>query len=534
MSDIDFICYGPFSSYDSMCNSVRANSNANIVDCSYSPAVTENIQIVNAQANQLYLVMTSCYDNVPGNISAVPTPASAIANCSNTALRMVSFIDANANGIQDTNETTFPYGQFAYTNNSTGTQHNIADANGYYLLENENSQSYNISYTIPAPYNEYFTVPPGYDNVYTQVPALMETFYFPVTAVAPFSDVNIQAISRRPPQPGFVNTTDIVYKNLGTSASSGSITFTIGSEQTFQNLPAGAVAIGTNGFEYAYTNLQPYETRTITVSTLTGTNVAPQSVTTTAASIVTNEEETITENNTSVLTQTVVASFDPNDIIESHGPQIDVATFNAAEDYLYYTIRFQNMGTANAQFIDIVHALDPQIVPNTIVMLNASHDYEMDRTGYLVKWHLADIQLPPASVNEQASNGYVYFKAKAYDFIMADDIIPATASIYFDYNSPVVTDTFQTNFIQNVSATDIVNKKAFSLYPNPAGNLVNISANDNIKEVRVYDITGKTLLQKTFNSETRIALPTDNLATGTYFIQVKTQSGTTTQKLVKN
>lgn len=533
--DVDFICYGPFSSEATMCSSVQANPDANIADCSYSPRAIENIQIINAQAGQYYLVLVSSINNAPGNISATPTPLSAIANCSNYTLQMVSFIDSNANGIYDTNETTFPYGQFVYTNNNTGAEHNVASTNGSYTIQNlGGSQSYNISYTIPAPYNDYFTAPSGYNNVYTQVPALMETFYFPITVAQPFSDVIVESISRRSPQPGFTNTTDIVYKNLGTTPSSGSITFTIGSEQTFESLPAGAVAIGTNGFEYAYTNLQPYETRTITVSTLTGTNVAPQSVTTTAASIVPNEEESIPGNNTSTLSQIVFASYDPNDIAESHGPQINADGFNAAGDYLYYTIRFQNMGTANAQFIDIQHTLDSQIDPSTIIMLHASHNYEMDRTGNLVKWHLANIQLPPASTNEQASNGYVYFKAKANRDMIPGDMIPATAAIYFDYNSPVVTNTFQTNFIQDTSATDTVNKKVFSLYPNPAGNLVNISANDSIKEVRVYDITGKTLLQKTFNSETRIALPTDNLATGTYFIQVKTQSGTTTQKLVKN
>jgi hypothetical protein len=535
--DVDFACFGPFTSHESGCGYLAVgNGDSYTVDCSYSASAIEELNIPNAQAGEYYILLVTNFSGQTGSITINPlAPSTGVIGCS--GIHMVSFVDANGNGDFDADESALLYGEFTYADSTTGLQHVIADANGDYTIYNENPGiGYTISYSIPAPYTDYYTINPAvYDNIHSQPASLMETFYFPVTITQPYNDVSIQAISRRAPQPGFNNTTDLVYTNMGTAPASGTISYTLAEGQLFAQLPEDAVNVTATGFELPFTGLMPFSSRTASVVTTTNTQTEPGALLTATASITLegSDGDSMTDNNTYSLAQTVVASYDPNDIAETHGPEIYVEHFNEENDYLYYTIRFQNMGSAAAQFINIEHTLDEAINPNTVVMLHGSHDYEMERTGTLLKWHLPNIQLPTISVNEPASQGYVYFKAKVYPGIQADSVIPAGASIYFDYNAPVITNTFQTLFVEDISATDVVSKKSFSMYPNPANGSVAINASQGITAVTVYDISGKILLGKTLNNETHTVLPTDNLATGTYFVQVKTQNGVATQKLLK-
>src|SRR5690606_25932664 len=75
----------------------------------------------------------------------------------------------------------------------------------------------------------------------------------------------------------------------------------------------------------------------------------------------------------------------------------------------------------------------------------------------------------------------------------------------------------------------------FNLYPNPANNVVNITNNENmfVKEVAVYDATGKLITTQNFNEQTEIQLNVENLASGTYMLHLKTEEGTAVKKLVK-
>ncbi len=75
-------------------------------------------------------------------------------------------------------------------------------------------------------------------------------------------------------------------------------------------------------------------------------------------------------------------------------------------------------------------------------------------------------------------------------------------------------------------------EKAYvSVYPNPAGNLVNLQANTHINHVIITNNIGQTVFSSDVdNNETRINL--DQFTSGMYFITVKTNNGTTTQKLM--
>src|SRR5690606_5316596 len=75
----------------------------------------------------------------------------------------------------------------------------------------------------------------------------------------------------------------------------------------------------------------------------------------------------------------------------------------------------------------------------------------------------------------------------------------------------------------------------FNIYPNPATNSVTITNNENmlVKEVAVYDTTGKLINTQNYNNEAEIQLNVENLASGTYMLHLQTAEGTAVKKLVK-
>lgn len=77
-TDVDFICWGPFSSQSGNCGSLTAG---NTVDCSYSTSATEVCDITGAVTGQYYLLLLTNYANVPGVITFHQTSGSGTTNC---------------------------------------------------------------------------------------------------------------------------------------------------------------------------------------------------------------------------------------------------------------------------------------------------------------------------------------------------------------------------------------------------------------------------------------------------------------------
>ncbi|MAR39143.1 MAG: hypothetical protein CMD22_00385 [Flavobacteriales bacterium] len=76
--DIDFICWGPFTNPNTMCNQLTA---ANVEDCSYSPTWDEVCQINGASTGDYYVLLITNYSNQSCNINFNQTGGNATTNC---------------------------------------------------------------------------------------------------------------------------------------------------------------------------------------------------------------------------------------------------------------------------------------------------------------------------------------------------------------------------------------------------------------------------------------------------------------------
>lgn len=352
-------------------------------------------------------------------------------------------------------------------------------------------------------------------------------------------DIGVYLYSGSAPRPGFTGVKYLKIKNHGLNSSvSGSVAF----EYDPKTILVGVVEIDngnsitytSNGFTLNFNDLESgnYERVKISIRVPAGLSLG-ESLSHTAVYL---DSDVNPANDSNTLVETVVGSYDPNDIMESQGPEIFYDDFSS-DDYLYYTIRFQNVGTADAINVSIDNTLDSSLDKSTVQMLSASHDYVFTRTDNQLNWQFDDIHLPSESMDEPNSHGYVYYKIKPTAGFQVGDVIPNTAEIYFDFNPAVVTNTFETEFVATLSNEKLENTE-FSIYPNPSSNSVELRFNNNLEnkvEIDICDIQGKLIFsQKKLLQNNVMKVDVSHLKSGLYFLKVNNGQGETTQKLIVN
>jgi uncharacterized repeat protein (TIGR01451 family) len=310
----------------------------------------------------------------------------------------------------------------------------------------------------------------------------------------------------------------------------------IDSDVSILSVSSGANYVTTNtgaGLIIDFTDIQANESIEIIVDLTTSVSANMNDVVSNMLIYTTPQNDIFEGNNNSFLTQVVNASFDPNDKMESHGPRIIYDDFTTSDEYLYYTIRFQNIGTAPAVTVRIEDVLDAQLDATTFQMLRASHDYIVTRVDQNLVWNFEAINLPAEQDDAEGSNGFVYFRIKPQSGYAVGDIIPNTASIYFDFNAPIITNTFNTEFVETLSIEN-VEEETFKIYPNPVSSMLHIQSKLEFNYIHITDLNGRVI--QTIKLEalnTNHVLNLESLDTGMYFIEIGTLNTKSTLKFIK-
>jgi len=449
-------------------------------------------------------------------------------NCAST-LALIPFVDSNGNGVKDTGEVIFDKGSFSYQVNNSGVlQYAYLDwynQDSAYIFDNNHTNSYDISFGINSDFTPYYSCSTTYSNQAT--PASGSTsLYFPVTLTQPFTDAEISYYTYNLPRAESIFVTSAIYSNEGSQVIlSGNLTFTKDPNTTVASVPVGAVITPT-GFTYSFTNLLPGEHRRLGFINLyipaIPTVSIGQSLTNNISIQVNNDA--IPSNNDSIITNAVVASYDPNNISESHGEKIIHSTFTA-NDYLYYTIQFENTGNSYAKNINVLNTLDTALDENTFQMLSSSHNVHTHRLGSQLTWNFDDINLPPTLTNPNSSHGSILFRIKPKPGFAIGDIIPATASIYFDSNPAIVTETFNTEFVQTLGALAF-DENNISLFPNPTSGSITIAnaSMRKIEAINIYEVSGKKVYASKSNIGETTIINVSGFERGIYFVELLSDS----------
>ncbi|MEP3974791.1 T9SS type A sorting domain-containing protein [Nonlabens ulvanivorans] len=388
----------------------------------------------------------------------------------------------------------------------------------------------------PNPENpSYWNISPP--NVVVNFPAQTSPFTqdFCVTANGTIEDLEIIVLPLEQARPGHDTDYKVVVKNKGNVTSSGSVTLDF--EEDFMTLLSTNPNAGNTPsyqLSWSFSNLQPFQmeeyefTMSLNTPTQSTNPLNGGDILTFTGTVTGTGTDAMPADNVMVFDQTVVNSYDPNDKTCLEGETIDPADVG---QYVHYMIRFENTGTASAVNIVVKDEIDlTQFDISTLIPLGGSHDYYTRiREGNVVEFIHEDINL---DFNDATNDGYVLFKIKTLNTLVAGDTFDNTAEIFFDFNFPIITNT-ETVTVMSTASVGESTDSSIKVYPNPAKSFINLSASNSLESVTIMDINGRTLSQTNFtgnSTDQRISL--ENLSSGIYFVTIQSGLGQKVEKLV--
>jgi uncharacterized repeat protein (TIGR01451 family) len=253
--------------------------------------------------------------------------------------------------------------------------------------------------------------------------------------------------------------------------------------------------------------------------------------------------DTVPADNIDSLIHAVRGSYDPNDKLIDPTDAVIIDSAQAGKQFYEYTIRFQNTGTDTAFQIRILDTLSSKLDINTMEVVAASHSFVINyKHSKIFEFYFPNVLLPDSNRNEPGSHGFIKFRIKPVTSVVLNDSIKNSASIYFDYNLPVRTNTTVSVF-RNAVITGVGNvnndSKSLKVFPNPAINnifyeLTKTTPGDH--SLLIYDIHGRLLYQSTIYSPGQTLkgnLSIDFLNSGLYILELKGKKSVARKKFVK-
>jgi uncharacterized repeat protein (TIGR01451 family) len=438
-------------------------------------------------------------------------------------------IDSDSNGC--TSSDIKGSNLMVISDNGSNSFATFTDQNGAYsVATNEGNFTTAITSQLP----DYFVATPASHTFSFTGMNNTHVADFCVAPIGAVNDLDISVYPQNTPRPGFHTQYHIVYRNKGTTTSSGSLNFEYNNNKISFLTASQTVASQTaSALTFNFANLHPFETRTIDVEF----NVFAPPVTNINDVIITNvtvnpvSGDETEDDNSFTLSQTVIGSFDPNIITCLEGNQVLIED---ADKYLHYVIQFQNTGTASAINVKVENTLDSKLDWTSMQLESLSHSSRVEiNDGSDVKFIFDNINLPDSTTNEPNSHGFIAYKIKPLGNVAVGDVVHNTANIIFDFNPPIATNTAATQFVGVLSVAENPSNK-FRIYPNPTNGLLNIQGNTIINSVSVIDINGRILKELRFDMPTSfVQLDVTDLTKGIYFLKIKSDQGNTNSKIIK-
>lgn len=435
--------------------------------------------------------------------------------------------DSNNNGC-DSSDGVYQNLKINITN-GTQTGSLIANGTGNYSIPVQ-AGTHTLTPVLENP--SYFNVSPATTTLAFPIQTSPFTQNFCITPNGVHHDVEATVIPIGVARPGFDASYKIIYKNKGNQIENASLTFSYNDNvMDFLNSSVATSSQIVGQLSWNLGNLAPLQSGTITVGFNLNTPMETPplnagNVLAYTATITTIASDETPADNTFTLNQTVVNAYDPNDKTCLEGTIINPSKIG---DYVTYQIRFENTGTFPAQNIVVKDMIDTSMFDvSTLQVINSSHTCYAKITGNKVEFIFENINLPFA---DATNDGYVVFKIKSLPTLMVNSTVSNSASIYFDYNFPIITNT-ATSTYQLLNASSFVFENEFALYPNPVKDSFAIKTKNSleIQSLEIYNTLGQIVLAIPRFSE---SVDVSSLQTGTYLVKVNTEKGSSGVTIIK-
>ncbi|MEZ4884981.1 MAG: FG-GAP-like repeat-containing protein [Chitinophagales bacterium] len=441
-------------------------------------------------------------------------------------IRGKAFFDQNENGLYEEGEVGFqnipislnPLGLQTYSNENGSFYFSVAS--GDYQLTSEMGTLWEL------------TTPPSYAfsiaNGETTEPYL---FGFKPTRILPRVETHTNS---SPTRCNAEATYWLNYSNTGTTVANGKITLEMDELMMYESAdPAPSMIEGTQ-LIWNIADLYPNQKGQIQLQfQMPNETHLGKTLKTQATVQLFNKNQELVYFQTNHYNSEVRCAYDPNDKLV-RSSILGQSQFAPLGDELLYTIRFQNTGNDVAFHVRIEDVLDKKLDWTTFHPITASHDYRttFDKETGLVVFYFDDIMLLDSTTNEPESHGFVMFGISPLSNLAVETEIDNTASIFFDYNPPIITNTIVVSMIEEQKGTNFegsnskhpylieVSPNPFSVYSTievmglPQGNY----------QLQVMDILGRKVRELKVEDR-KTYLERGGLESGLYLIQILEENG---------
>ncbi|MCB0794537.1 MAG: DUF11 domain-containing protein [Flavobacteriales bacterium] len=440
------------------------------------------------------------FEAVDCNVNSAPCPLA------DEAITGSVFLDDDGDGIMDPGEAPFVN---AVVEAQPGDLLTAPDLNGNYVLRAD-SATFTLD-GMPVLYHMKTTPAVVVSLGPLEIDSLNDIGYQPIPGIYDLV-VDIQAEGARP---GFTNNLYLHVHNIGTEATTATIDLAFDIDQSWVgSTETPDLQLGNNA---SWTTLmEPGDAWHVQATLYTALSVPLGTPLDHTLNAVPQQPDSTMANNTASSNTVVVGSFDPND---KRVEPTEISLFEVqAGEFVEYTIRFQNTGTAPALRVVITDTLSTDLEWASMEYVSGSHD----NTWYLHNGALHfthdPIFLPDSTSNEPDSHGYVKFRMRPQSSLMVAESIENVANIHFDFNEPVITEpaVFEVALPTTISP---VAHAGVQLFPNPSNGRVTIISDDTIERIEVLQLDGRLLRSSSANSK-RIDLDLSELVAGLYVVSL--------------
>jgi len=512
LNNIDALGYVPVSNT----TGVRIENNANLSNCSI--------------ANICYLLDTGQnVFNVENNGTGCNTEVEIFDNCT-TGLNIITgrvSYDLLANSCS-TGDVDFSSVLVDVTD-GTFSRQTSTNENGEYTLfvgEGTFTTSLNLN-SIPAylsvVVNDVLTIFSDTGNT--------EQIDFCLTPNSEANDLKVTIVPRQILRPGFESYFKLVIENIGTSSANGTVSVQFDDGRlTFVEANPIETSSTTSSISWDFINLLPFSSQEFnyTLDSFQPPINQIGDITSFQAEIIPITGDETPLDNVYDLQMVYLNAEDPNDKFVNQGSEIEISDVG---EFLDYNIRFQNLGNANAVNVRVVDVLSENLNWSTFRPISSSHSYSVEiLNGNQLSFNFDNINLPPEVTDPEGSKGFIAFQIRTDETLQIGDEIENTANIYFDFNAPIVTNTVTTTVVDELFISEFDLNKFISIYPNPVSEKLHITISEGVlfENATVYSFLGEQLI---IASEKYIDV--SFLSAGIYFIEVETDMGTITKRIIK-
>jgi uncharacterized repeat protein (TIGR01451 family) len=315
----------------------------------------------------------------------------------------------------------------------------ITNLSGDYTLKGISPGDYSLTVTPAWGYTASQSCPSGgvsqsvsvgAGNTYTDVD-------FGEGSILAHPDLEL-AIGASNAVPGNYKYYQLPVTNHGAAATNATLTFVLPPQVTYvaSSNPVGTYSAGTVTFNIG--TIAPLQSTVPKVQVQVPASVPLGTQLSSSGQVSCSEPESHLSDNVDSETEIVRGSFDPN--AKAVWPPDSIAS----PQVLRYHIDFQNVGTGPASKVEIQDLLDTNLDLATLVPKAMSHEGVFSVTGRQLLWTFDGINLPDATTDEPGSHGWVEFTVAPMPGSASGTVVQNNATIFFDYNAPITTNTVVT------------------------------------------------------------------------------------------